>query len=79
MFPRESTNRLELSWSKARAETLDVLGISEHARFANVTLVFAPVLFPLAHVIESCTKIFTPNTLDSLFAAIACNSDCFNC
>jgi len=75
----ERTMGLELSLSKARAKTFDVFGVCEHAWFANVTLVFAPVLFPFAHVIESCTKILTSNTLDIFFATITYDFDCFNC
>ena len=67
------------SLSKARAVTLDVFRVSEHAWFTDVTLVVTPVLFPLAHVVESGAKLFTTNPLNNLLAAITRHFDCFNC
>ena len=75
----EKSNRAATYWSEARAETLDIFGVSEHARLTNVTLVIAPVLFPLTHVIKPGAKLFTSKALDNLFATITRNFDCFNC
>jgi hypothetical protein len=60
---------------EARAVTLDVLGFGEHTRFAHITLVITPILFPLRHVIKSRAKLFGAKAVNDSFAAVACNFD----
>ena len=61
--------------SEARAVTLDVFGIGEHARLTHIPLVIEPVLFPFGHVIKPSAKLFSPNSRNDLLAAVTRNFD----
>ena len=63
---------------ETRAVTFYVFRISEHARFAYILLVLAPVLFPLCHVIKSSGKLFASNPFYDLFAAVTDNFNRFD-
>jgi hypothetical protein len=68
---------LILKTLEARAVTLYVFGISEHTRSTHVLFVFAPVLFPLCHIIKASGKLFASNPFNVLFAAVTDNFNCF--
>jgi hypothetical protein len=80
-IPQFKTNidtSTRVSKLKTRAVTLYVFGISEHTRATYVSFVFASVLFPLRHVIESGNKLLASNPLSELFAAVTSDSDRFD-
>ena len=71
---RESANRASHR-SKARAVTLNVFRIGEHARFTDISLVIASIVFPFGHVVEPGAKLLASNALNDLLAAITFNFD----
>jgi hypothetical protein len=61
--------------SKARAVSLNVFGIGEHARLTHIPLVIAPIVFPFAHVVKAGAKLLASNALNDLLASVTCNFD----
>jgi hypothetical protein len=61
--------------SKARAVTLNVFRIGEHARLTDISLVIASIIFPFRHIVEPGAKLLASNPFNDLLAAITCNFD----